>query len=228
MTTKRSFIIGIILKAALIVAAAIGLYATFYGSDGFMTSSPLLYFTIQSNIWIALTMLAFVALDIAGRTRGKSLIRNWMRVTKFVFTVSITLTLLVFAFLLAPTMGWEYLRSPSNLCLHFIVPVLAIVDFILFDYGVVRKRFTFALATVPPIAYFVVTMLLSFGGVRYQNGDIAPYYFLNYEKLGWFRISSQGIGVCYWVLVMIVIVCGVGLALLKTADLRRGKREKAQ
>lgn len=220
MQSTRSRVVGVVLKLALVAAAGLGLGLSFVGEDGFMTASPLLYFTNQSNLWIGLTALAALVMELAGLARGRSLQPNWFLKLKFVFTVSITLTLLVFAFLLAPMIGGEYLRSPSNLCLHFIVPMLAIADFILCDWRLRGGRWMCLLAAIPPMGYFALTMILSMNGVRYHDGGIVPYYFLDYQKLGWFKISAEGIGVVYWVLVMVVIVASVGLGLLAAKNAR--------
>lgn len=212
--SKTKFALSVALKAAVVAFAGVGLGLSVFGQDGFMTADPFLYFTNLSNLWIAVVALAFLALEIVGRIRHRNLIRNWMLIVKYVFTVSVALTFLVFACLLAPTLGADYLNSPSNLCLHFFAPLFAIVDFVLVDARVGRGRGVFLWATVPPFAYFLATIAMSLNGVRYHNGEIVPYYFLNYEKLGWLRISQSGLGVAYWVLLMIVLVSGMGMLLL--------------
>jgi len=50
--------------------------------------------------------------------------------------------------------------------------------------------------------------------VRYAEGSIVPYYFLDYEKLGWLRISENGIGVIYWILIISVVMLGIGQLIL--------------
>lgn len=210
-----AFIASLVVKAALIALACVGLWLTIFGGNGFMSADSLLYFTVQSNLWILIVTIAFFVMLIVERSRGKACVRRWMLVVKFVCATSVTLTFLVFAALLAPTMrDTGYLSSLGNLCVHFFVPIIAIVDFLLFDRAWRRGRFTFALAAIPPLAYFLLTVCLSLGGVRYHDGDVAPYYFLNYEKLGWLRISSDGIGVVYWVLILAALICVVGIGLL--------------
>lgn len=120
-----------ILNIAVIISSIIGLLYTIKGS-AFMSTSALYYYTIQSNIWILLIMLVFVICDIF-----KFKIPPILYIIKYIITVGITLTFLVFLFLLTPqiiiTGDPTYLLSASNLTLHFISPILAIISFIYCD-----------------------------------------------------------------------------------------------
>lgn len=85
--------------------------------------SVFMYFTIQSNIGLALICAYGMYLIL-----GKKEISNLWYIIKFVGTVSITLTGAVFCFVLAPTMGvaaWNL----QNILTHVVVPVLSVVDF---------------------------------------------------------------------------------------------------
>lgn len=55
---------------------------------------------------------------------------------KFVGTISITLTGMVFCFVLAPTMG-RYAWNLQNILTHVVVPIAAVVDF----FVVSEKRY---------------------------------------------------------------------------------------
>ena len=61
-----------------------------------------------------------------------------MYLIKFMATISITLTFFVYMLLLAPTNSQGFIGAYLNngagsLCVHFITPVLAIIDFLLFS-----------------------------------------------------------------------------------------------
>ena len=87
------------LKTIVIISAAAGTFmSAAAGRNSFMGGSGVfMYFTIQSNIFIALICLIGACLFLRSRPAG----RAWY-VVKLVGTVSITLTGVVFAVLLAP------------------------------------------------------------------------------------------------------------------------------
>lgn len=85
-------------------------------------SRVFMYFTIQSNILVA--VISFVG----GYYISKDYIGERWPIVQFVGTVAITLTGIVFCFVLAPTMGskaWNF----QNILTHVVVPVAAVVDF---------------------------------------------------------------------------------------------------
>lgn len=228
-TDIRKRMTTVLLKSFLILFVIIGLYDTFSAS-GFMGSGmTLLYYTVQSNIWIAGIVLVFLVCELAAWRTGKNYITNTLLLIKFVFTVAISLTFLVFAVLLAPLMPISYLLSPSNICLHNLTAILAIADFIVFDYRLVAKRKHVLLPTVMPLYYLCFALTLGAAGVRFNsNGDTFPYFFLNYKGFGWFRIGPNGIGVVYWIAMMLLIVLVTSWVLLKVVGRRAEKRKQSE
>jgi hypothetical protein len=138
---------------------------------------------------------------------------NWLYMLKFVFTVSINLTLAVFFILLAPKMDPDYLVSAGNLTVHFLTPVIAAAHFLLFDIEYEVRRSHCVLCAVPPLCYFAFTMLLSLNGVTFGPESTVPYFFLNYELLGWFGFSKNGPGVFWWLIIILALIVGNGLFL---------------
>lgn len=221
--SKKTYTIGLFLKLGTVLSCCLGLFfqviewqSVFIGPN-----STLLYFTTQSNIWIAAICLVFLIMDL--RSKGKRQISNNLYVVKFMFTVAIMLTFIVFAVILTPLQEMNYLLSGSNICLHNLTPIFAIIDFILCDYEYLSSKKHILLGTILPLLYFAVTIALSFSGVTYGDNRIVPYFFLDYKKLGWLSISDNGFGVIYWVLIMIVLVVSMGAGLLAIKGLR-GKR----
>src|SRR5574344_505747 len=115
---------------------------------GFMTVNPLLFFTIQSNITIGLISFAFFVIDVIGFIKKKEIeIPRWLYALKFLFTVAITLTFLVYWCMLMPTMvaaGMaSYLKSAGNIFCHTLVPIFAIADWVLFGGKYREKKYSF-------------------------------------------------------------------------------------
>jgi hypothetical protein len=217
---------GLALKSGVIASCVIGISLQLTASGGsFMSASSIfLYFTIESNIWIALICVVFLLTDVF--QRGRRRIGAWLYAVKYMFTVSILLTFVVFAVLLSPLMPKSYLLSPSNIFLHDVTPILALLDFALCDDGYRGRWKHVLLGAIMPLAYAVFVLALSFGGVRFA-GSVAPYFFLNYEKLGWFAVGKNGLGVVWWIAIITLLVLAVGAALLKLRDVRHRRIKTA-
>ncbi len=199
---------GIVLSAWAGISLQIG-----SGRSSWMESGSIfLYFTTQSNILIALIALLFIILDLA--CNGRRDIPQTLYAIKFIFTASIILTFVVFSLLLAPLMPKSYLLSSSNLFLHNITAFLALADFWIFDRKIVVKKTTWLLAAIMPALYLVFVLILASTGPRF-SGNLVPYFFLDYQKLGWFRIVGQGgIGVVYWITILFALSCVIGWGIL--------------
>ena len=217
-------ILSVIVKSLLVAVGLSGIIVT-YVSAGFMSGgTTFLYFTVQSNITIVAITAVFL-IDAISILRGNSSFNNQILLhIKFCFTIAITITFIVFVTLLAPLVGINYFFSYSNFSLHIIVPILAIFDFFMFDTNIKIKRISFLAGIVMPVYYFFFFLLGRAIGFTYLNGDIAPYFFLNYEKNGWFTISSNGLGVFYWVIILLAFAAGLSLLFLFLMKLRQKRK----
>lgn len=177
-------------------------------SGGFMDS---IYkaFTMQSNIWIAVICLVFLGIDLINK--GIRKIPQRLHAIKFMFTTSILLTWLVFAVLLTPMMNLDYLLSPSNLFLHNLTPMLALIDFINFDQDSRINRRNLGLGLLMPLLY----MIFFFSAYEITGKLPVPYFFLDYKELGWLRFGAEGFGVVYWVGLLLIVLLGIGVTILK-------------
>lgn len=195
-------ITSLILKIIIVLSSS---YGTFLA----ISSAPatILYFTIQSNIWIGVTCLVGLALMIM-----KKEIQKWMYTLKLVFTVSITLTGVVYCVMLAPLNG-DSAYTPVNVLTHVVVPAVSVLDFAVYDYPAAYKKRECLLVTIPPFFY------LGFASVGYvldwdfNNGENYPYFFLNWgSPAGAFGFADEFpyIGVIYYVMIMVAFVIGVG------------------
>ena len=210
--------VSCILKIIVFVSAILGTFLSAYaGRHSFMGGSRVfMYFTIQSNIAIAIICAA----GLIGLFRNKSVSDLWW-VIKFVGTVSITLTGAVFCFVLAPTLGnaaWNL----QNILTHVVVPVTAIIDF--FVVGVssnIKKRNTFWVI-VPPILYAVYAGIGYVENWQFAEGYNYPYFFLNWgSPAGAFGFTDElpFMGCAWWILSLFIILLIVGYLYLKIVDI---------
>lgn len=234
---KTWLYISIAIKAVLIVLGFIGIMSTMTSSGQFMSASSMLFFTVQSNITIMAICAVYLVFDVM-KLFGKDVQKpNWLKAVKYIFTVAITLTFVVFSLLLMPyiiMMGQSsYLLSVSNFFAHNLVPILAIADWLLFDYEYKTTNKTFLLGTIMPLYYLAFALICSAMGVTFgESGQIAPYFFLDYQANGWFSIGDGKFGVVYWIIILVGIVLLLSwlLILLKdkvaTAKLKKATSKK--
>ena len=191
--------------------------------------------------YVALVMkIVAVAASVYGMCRSFS---GWMFFTyftyivKFMATISITLTFLIYLLVLAPTdprgfIGAYMGNGWGSLCVHFVCPVLAILDFCLFDYPYRSGKLHVLFSIVPPLCYVGGIVALAYMGVRWNGTMYAPYNFLNFgAKTGWFGFDlsqigkeTLGIGVAYMIAVLVIIFIGIGMAYLAIKNVRRNKK----
>lgn len=170
-----------------------------------------MFFTIQSNIAIAL----ICAIGLVLLFRRKPPKTFWF-VLKFIGTVSITLTGVVFVFVLAPTLG-PYAWNLQNVLTHVVVPIIAVIDFFVTGvYGTVQKRHV-PLVTLPPLAYAIYAGIGYIAGWEFLEGINYPYFFLNWgSPAGAFGFTDRlpFMGTVWWILAILVFLLLIGYAYL--------------
>ena len=108
------------------------------------------FFTTQSNILCAVAcLLTGLALTSEGA------IPRWIWMLKYVGTAAVTVTMLTVFLFLAPSIGkdWaKYLLSGTDIFMHLLTPVLALVSFCVFE----RQGMTFpeSLAGLLPVLLY--------------------------------------------------------------------------
>ncbi len=217
MSRDKKVVISALIKFLIFGFSFAGMGACLFGS-GFMGGPNILfkYFTFQSNVWIAL--FGLIA-GISQLRNVKSGVYEFSRATyiiQYVFTVSITLTGIVFCFVLLPTAIKDpALRSVMldwpQIFMHVIVPILSVIDFLAWTRPVNFrfKAFDFLYTLIPPIYYWGFSAIgyfqnWDFGGTNY------PYFFLNYGSpagfVGFSREMPYFMGTLWWIIAIGIFV----------------------
>ena len=199
----------IALKASLVVVGILGIVFTAQSSAFMGGASVFFFFTVQSNIFIIAMVLIFLINEILLLNNKKSFINQTLLCVKYVATVAITITFIVFFTMLAPLMGVDYLVSFNNLSLHAIVPILAIVDFILFDTDIDLTYPKSLISTIAPISYVIFVYVGSIFKLQYGENLYYPYFFLDFEKNGF--LFEKGFGIIPWIIILLIGICGLSL-----------------
>ncbi|MCD8204117.1 MAG: Pr6Pr family membrane protein [Coprobacillus sp.] len=149
---------------------------------------------------------------------------------KFMCNMSILLTCLVFNIMLVPEGGItlsEYFLNFDYFLLHTVLPVMFVLDWIIFYKHGTSKWPIPLYSLIIPICYLIfalvrATIIKNVLGTAETASVIYPYYFLNVDELGvW--------GVVMWVAILIVAYVGVGYILWALDSIPRFKaKRKAQ
>lgn len=141
------------------------------------------FFTIQNNLLVALVFLLSAAYTMAKRQP------RWLSQLRAATTVYITIVGLGFSVLLSGLENSILTAVPwDNTVLHYIIPVAAVVDFLL-DRPQAKLRFASSLLwLLYPIGY------LAYSLIRGAITDWYPYPFLNPSNNGYVGIVVVSVG----------------------------------
>ncbi len=188
----------------------------------------LLYFTNQSNAWIFIVMF----LSLFNFAKNDNYNAYSFFVARYIFTVSILLTGLIFCLLLGPFADKSYHAfSVSGYLTHVFVPLFSVLDFL-----TQRKRFFLNkkvafYSLFPPLIYLSLTTILFFFNVDFGRGENFPYFFLNYlspaKMFGFSNLSPYYFGTFYWIVILLIILIILSFLLVKINNNLYLKRNKA-
>lgn len=206
-----------ILKWLVIVSGLLGVFISFFtaGLDGY---SPwcvrLLYFTTQSNIWIGVTMLLIVLMP-HGKRKNDEKYKRALYTLKYIFSVSITVTGMVFCFLLAPFADESYRPwSLTSVMTHVLTPVFSVIDLFVDEEKIELNGKNVLATTIPPFCYFVFAVVLGLCNVDFGRGETYPYFFLNFHtEVGFFGFAGGDLpqmGSVYWIVLLLLLILSLG------------------
>ncbi|MCD7973734.1 MAG: Pr6Pr family membrane protein [Candidatus Azobacteroides sp.] len=165
-----------------------GLLILFGVFQGKFSYTALVYYTVQSNILCLLYMGLRLFYDNSPLKKDTSFGRFILSGhTKYYITMCILLTFLIYHFLLAPTIGKgpnRLVPEPvSNTILHYIIPVMTLIDFLVFD----KKGQTLSLSDpfkwmIIPFTYLIFIILRAplFGNIGTTSSPY-PYRFIDFS-----------------------------------------------
>lgn len=180
-TIIKNKVARLIFTAAAAVLCGSGILGGFNGTPGIF-----LYFTYLSNILI---FLVFAAQTVLGTINiiGK---KNYevpsglkgLAVISIVFTF---LTVFIFLNPFGVPGSWQDAR------VHYLTPLLAVLDWVLFDSHC-RFRFYHPICWLfSPVVYFAYVLLLAIVGVKFGGDDYFPYFFMDIFTYGWGLVMSM-------------------------------------
>ncbi len=202
---KRFKIFNIVSNALvflLVTSAIIWIISvTQYGEDQLLASGweMFKYFTVESNLFMGIASLISLIFILMNKYP------RWLCIIKYIATGTVTLTFLTVMFYLGPTLGMLLMLKDANLFMHLLVPVLAIVQLLLFEPKLNEFKFVKAtLLSIIPMSVYGIGYLLN---VFINNG-------YGSSKYDWYYFGALGPGVgigMYFLMLLFTYLIGVGL-----------------
>lgn len=184
--------------------------------DEFMGNGTALnFYTLQSNLWVFILELVLLVLTIIEDVKQVSIIKEKMVVLKFVMTVAILVTFIVYWSMLAPYVAQKNVLALSNVILHAISPILMLIDFLVFDREYTFKKNNVYLTIIPLLYYLIFAMVRAeISDTVFTQGSRYPYWFIDIDTFGWLG-NINGPGVIYWAILVLIGVEALGFGLYK-------------
>ncbi|MCG5215113.1 Pr6Pr family membrane protein [Streptosporangium sp. KLBMP 9127] len=185
----------------LILAAVVGLIYTWMALASPL--NPLVLFTVQSNLMLA----GYYSWRVVSRRRPSAEVKGAV-------TLYIVITGLVWHFVrMGGANPFEHLSLSGlgfgNFLLHYVTPIMAVIDWLVFDRTALRPKWAAALVWLAyPMAYLVFA--LTRGALLPQDAwKRYPYPFLDVERFGYGAVSLMAVAlaVCF-------VLLGFGLIAL--------------
>lgn len=163
------------------------------------------FFTVDSNILVAVGSLVMLTYNIRRFNNPDIAIPNGLRLFKFAGTVAVTVTLITVLAFLGPTTGYDIMFEGPCLFMHLLTPLAAILTFSVFEAD---GKFSMkqALIGVIPTAVYGVVYLILVVKIGKDNGGWNDFYGFNsgmlegkwyismIAMLGFTYLFSLGIG----------------------------------
>lgn len=147
----------------------------------------LTYFTLMSNV--ACVVYYPIAAVFQSRTG-----RSWKPMVKGAILMCISVTGLVYHFMLHGRFEMQGTILLSNILLHYVVPICTVIDWVVFDEKGYYSVKTAALWLLAPLGYFIFVMIaVSMGAHLGPYGERYPYFFLDVDTLGFLTVFLTGL-----------------------------------
>ncbi len=157
MRNRIMQIIDLILNISIVVLAMISfLYYQLPSSNKYYIGLSILrYFTMDSNILVALSSLVIIPYNIINIKKKSLYLPPLLSLLKYVGTVSVMLTFLTVIIFLGPTQGFDIMYVNVSLFMHLVTPILALLSFVLTEKNNLDERVTIT-SIIPMTIYGII------------------------------------------------------------------------
>lgn len=205
MDTRRAYHAGLAVLAGANLVVQVVLTAT--GDAGTPIGrfvNLFSYFTVLTNLLVTV---------VEGRlAQDPDRDGRWWRVVRFAAVLSITVVFLVYVAVLRPLADFEGLALVTDIVFHYVVPIAAVLGWLLLEARGRLSGRVLGLALVYPVGYLGWTVL---------HGALSrfyPYPFIDADQLGYPLMTLNCV-----LLTMLFAVLGAGFVGLDRALARRAQ-----
>ncbi len=177
-------LISIIYKVVLCIVGIFSLVATTGVLDGNLNLNIFTMFTTLSNILCIIYFIVDIIYLI--HNYHKKTLVEWFPVLKGITTMAITLTFVVAHFVLNMSFSFDNYSNMAFLGLHYIIPIMTILDWVLFDKKGYMKIYSPIIWAIAPTVYMTIAYLSAFlgNGIGPNDDSKYPYFFMDIDTLG--------------------------------------------
>ena len=193
MRSKR-FILAIILNILIVILVVVGTVVMLqprHGANGAVLASRgwrnLRYFTVLSNEFCGIISLSWLIVEIRGKV--------FPPILKLMSVAAVGLTFVMVTFFLAPLNPGRNLYQGANLWFHLIVPVAAMIEFIVLDAHILPVKKTLITA-LPSLLYglgYLINILINGIGEGRNSND-------------WYGFLTWGYGTGFLIFALILLM----------------------
>ena len=191
---------------------------------GFEGIHSLRFFTVLSNLFVAITAFIMVVYNIKNLIHDTHEYPDWLLLLKHIATSAVTLTFVTVILLLAPSYaivgkGYFTLILGNHIYMHVLSPVLAIITYVFFEnsYYVKFKKSLLALLPVVLYAILYTTMVIFVGKA---NGGWPDFYN--------FTFGGHNFVIPFSIIGMLLVTLGISVILAKLHNKNLNKNQKTQ
>ncbi len=196
--------VQILFKAIYCTLGIVGIFAGWGIFDKTFNVNFYVYYTNLSNYICIGFMIASLVFTMKSANRKEDGPCTLCPAFKFMSMIMITVTFLVYNTLLAKEhTALEYFTSLNNLIMHVILPVMFILDWVLFyEHG--KTKWSYPLLSVIMPLVYVIFVLIRGAIIDHATTEVVyPYFFLNVDDLGWG-------GFFMWLSILVVLFVALG------------------
>lgn len=218
---NSKYIIGIIFEIILLAITNIGLAIELGITTDELNFKVFNYFTIIYSVLTSIYIFAKLIYKLCNFNHKN---RLFLSRSKGLIIIGEIIVMILYHFVLSKDFkmvgeGTSSIFMISSLCLNYLVPIMVVLDYILFDRKGGFKQIDPVLWLIVPYIYFTYTMIIGAGKfLEYEQGRYFPYDFLDVRALG------AG-NVIFNIIVLTLLFLSIGFILYMT-DMKARRRIK--
>lgn len=193
--------VQIIFQTIYCTLAVIGFFNSFGYFDAKFFGNFYVYYTNLSN-YICMGFMIAVLISTIKHTKEDGYCNTSPRFN-FCCVVMIAITFLIYNVLLAKDFSVvNYFTSLNNILMHIILPIMFILNWVLFYEHKKAKWYWPLLCLIMPIIYLIFILIRAVIIGNKPGALLYPYFFLNITELGWGRFFM-------WLGILLVIFLAI-------------------